>query len=282
MKTMIFKYSITFILFLVFIACFNNQNNQIVEETVNPVSEENKDISTFLESEVNKDNNETESVMYYVRAHNYLEQKNFLNAEKFFDTVIKLEPEFSRAWLGRATSKFYQDKYESSLSDLNKSIELKNDLGEAYLLKSIILLELKDLENSEKEIINFETLVPPEWPILIRARIYGERGEFNKSEDLFAKSISISSDPTLSYWWRAKIRANFNKLEDSIDDFKEAIFLDPNNPKLYLDRAKVLINNNQDLEKIIIDLKEAESLAKEPRLPIVYKEAKNLLKQFNK
>ena len=51
---------------------------------------------------------------------------------------------------------------------------------------------------------------------------------------------------------------------------------------MYLDRAKILINYDQDLEKIIIDLEEAESLAKEPRLPTVYKEAKRLLKQFEK
>jgi len=83
----------------------------------------------------------------------------------------------------------------------------------------------------------------------------------------------------MAYWWRAIFRSNLNQLGNSLDDFKEAILLDPNNPKLYLDRAKVLIKNNQDLEEIIIDLEEAEILAKEPRLPAVYKEAKKLLKQ---
>ena len=282
MKIVISKYLITFILFLFLLSCSNNDLPKFVENTVTPNSKDNEGISTSLETEITNDNNETESIMYYVRAHNYLEQKNFLNAEKFFDTVIKLDPNFSRAWLGRATSKFYQEKYESSLSDLEKSIELKNDLGEAYLLKSIIFLELEDLENSEKQIINFDNLVSPEWPVLIKARIYGNRGEFQKAEDLFSKSISLASNPSLAYWWRGKFRANFNNLEDSIEDFKEAIFLDPNNPKLYLDRAKILINYDQDLEKIIIDLEEAESLAKEPRLPTVYKEAKRLLKQFEK
>ena len=255
MKIVISKYLITFILFLFLLSCSNNDLPKIVENTVTPNYEDNEGKSTSLETEITNDNNETESIMYYVRAHNYLEQKNFLNAEKFFDTVIKLEPNFSRAWLGRATSKFYQEKYESSLSDL---------------------------ENSEKQIINFDNLVSPEWPVLIKARIYGNRGEFQKAEDLFSKSISLASNPSLAYWWRGKFRANFNNLEDSIEDFKEAIFLDPNNPKLYLDRAKILINYDQDLEKIIIDLEEAESLAKEPRLPTVYKEAKRLLKQFEK
>ena len=162
---------------------------------------------------------------------------------------------------------------------MNHAIELKNDLADAYLLKSIIFLELGQQANAEDQIVYFEGLVSPEWPILIKARIKGERGNIDDAEELFLKSISISSNPMMAYWWRAIFRSNLNQLENSLDDFKEAIFLDPNNPKLYLDRAKVLINNNQDLEEIIIDLEEAEILAKEPRLPAVYKEAKKLLKQ---
>ena len=81
------------------------------------------------------------------------------------------------------------------------------------------------------------------------------------------------------YWWRAIFWANINELEYALNDFKQAILLDPNNPILYLDRAKVLIKNNQDNSIIVSDLEEAISLSKEPRLPHIYKEANKLLKE---
>ena len=265
------------LILILFVSCSENENLSTIENTSTTNPREKEELNSPVEP-INEDS-ETESVMYYVRAHNYLEQKNYQNSENFFETVIRLEPNFSRAWLGRSTARFYQEKYDDALSDLNHAIELKNDLADAYLLKSIIFLELGQQANAEDQIVYFEGLVSPEWPILIKARIKGERGNIDDAEELFLKSISISSNPMMAYWWRAIFRSNLNQLENSLDDFKEAIFLDPNNPKLYLDRAKVLINNNQDLEEIIIDLEEAEILAKEPRLPAVYKEAKKLLKQ---
>ncbi len=265
------------LILILFVSCSENENLPTIENTSTIIPREKEELNSPVEP-INEDS-ETESVMYYVRAHNYLEQKNYQNSENFFETVIRLEPNFSRAWLGRSTARFYQEKYDDALSDLNHAIELKNDLADAYLLKSIIFLELGQQANAEDQIVYFEGLVSPEWPILIKARIKGERGNIDDAEELFLKSISISSNPMMAYWWRAIFRSNLNQLENSLDDFKEAIFLDPNNPKLYLDRAKVLINNNQDLEEIIIDLEEAEILAKEPRLPAVYKEAKKLLKQ---
>jgi len=265
------------LILILFVSCSENENLPTIENSSTIIPREKEELNSPVEP-INEDS-ETESVMYYVRAHNYLEQKNYQNSENFFETVIRLEPNFSRAWLGRSTARFYQEKYDDALSDLNHAIELKNDLADAYLLKSIIFLELGQQANAEDQIVYFEGLVSPEWPILIKARIKGERGNIDDAEELFLKSISISSNPMMAYWWRAIFRSNLNQLENSLDDFKEAIFLDPNNPKLYLDRAKVLINNNQDLEEIIIDLEEAEILAKEPRLPAVYKEAKKLLKQ---
>ena len=265
------------LILILFVSCSKNENLLTIENTSTTIPIEKEELNSPIDSI--KEDSETESIMYYVRAHNYLEQKNYQNSEKFFETVIRLEPNFSRAWLGRSTARFYQEKYDDALSDLNHSIELKNDLADAYLLKSIIFLELGQQDNAEDQIVYFEGLVSPEWPILIKARIKGERGNIDDAEELFLKSISISSNPMMAYWWRAIFRSNLNQLENSLDDFKEAILLDPNNPKLYLDRAKVLIKNNQDLEEIIIDLEEAEILAKEPRLPAVYKEAKKLLKQ---
>ena len=63
------KYLIKLILILIlFISCSENGNLSTIENTVTPIPKEKEDLNSPIDS-INEDS-ETESVMYYVRAHN--------------------------------------------------------------------------------------------------------------------------------------------------------------------------------------------------------------------
>jgi len=50
---------------------------------------------------------------------------DFEGGIKVLNEIIKLKPEFSEAWNQRATLYFYQKKYEESLIDIAKTLELE-------------------------------------------------------------------------------------------------------------------------------------------------------------
>lgn len=50
---------------------------------------------------------------------------NFEAGIEILNKIIKLKPDFSEAWNQRATLYFYQEKYEESLNDIAKTLELE-------------------------------------------------------------------------------------------------------------------------------------------------------------
>jgi len=78
---------------------------------------------------------------------------NDKNAIMYFDKVIKLEPENSRAYFHRGVSYGEMGQYENSLSSINKAIELDPDKGLFYYGRGRVFLLSGD---KEKAIENFK------------------------------------------------------------------------------------------------------------------------------
>ena len=60
-------------------------------------------IATIIPS-IEAEEPSTESVTFYIRGHNYLTRNEPVEAERSFNTVIEIEPEFARGWDGRGES----------------------------------------------------------------------------------------------------------------------------------------------------------------------------------
>lgn len=61
-----------------------------------------------------------------------------------FDAALKIEPNFSEAYLNRGNSYFYQDKLDKALADYTKAIDLKvKEMDYAYFNRSLVHRKLK-------------------------------------------------------------------------------------------------------------------------------------------
>ena len=70
------------LILILFVSCSENENLSTIENTSTTIPREKEELNSPVDS-INEDS-ETESVMYYVRAHNYLEQKNYQNSKVVF------------------------------------------------------------------------------------------------------------------------------------------------------------------------------------------------------
>ena len=73
---------------------------------------------------------------------------NDKNAIRYFDKVIKLEPENSRAYFHSGVSYGEMGQYENSLSSINKAIELDPDKGLFYYGRGRVYLLSGDKEKA--------------------------------------------------------------------------------------------------------------------------------------
>jgi tetratricopeptide (TPR) repeat protein len=74
--------------------------------------------------------------------------KNFSGPFSYFDNVINQGNELPNAYFGRAIVFFEKKNSISSLNDLNRAIELKDDYYEAYFKRGIILSETNKVEKA--------------------------------------------------------------------------------------------------------------------------------------
>ncbi|BAY81593.1 TPR repeat-containing protein [Calothrix parasitica NIES-267] len=89
------------------------------------------------------------------KALNYLrqgftifKQKNYPEAIKAFDEVIKIQPNNQYAYLGRGASYVLLQQYKQGKTDLDKSIQLDNSVSYAHFFRGIANSALGNKDNA--------------------------------------------------------------------------------------------------------------------------------------
>ena len=110
--------------------------------------------------------------------------------------------------------------------------------------------------------------------------------ENNLDSALFHHNESIkitNEEDAITFWWRAIFYRDSLKLfKESMDDFNKAISLNPIVPSAYLERAKLRIIINEEIEIIKKDLIEAISLSEDPKNPQIIERANKIINSLEK
>ncbi len=81
----------------------------------------------------------------------HFDQKEYSQAIECFDAAIKIEPDFSVAFLERGIAKLLNQEYRGAIYDFNKVIELDPENCEAYLYRSKAKEKTGDPEGAKKD-----------------------------------------------------------------------------------------------------------------------------------
>lgn len=156
--------------------------------------------SFFLFSCESEDSGRDDATLrFFLRGKQYLEQKNYDQALRFFSEAVKADSTFAEAYNNRGIAWFGNYDFERAVKDYNTAISIYEDSSvyvDAYYNKANALYELKRFQ----EVVNVLDTV-----------------------------LQFYSDSSYVYLNRGTAFQQLNQLDLAIQDFEKAIELDPNN-----------------------------------------------------
>ena len=148
-----------------------------------------------------------EAYRLYLQAQYLIEKGGAANATqsmKLFDEALALDPNYAKAWAGKARAHFYfplvgdrtpEEEYAITKHALERALALDNNLAEAYAMRGIVLNDY-------------------EW-------------DFAQAEKQFLRATELAPDSSLAYRWYARRLAGQGRYDEAIASIKTAIDLNP-------------------------------------------------------
>jgi clan AA aspartic protease (TIGR02281 family) len=154
--------------------------------------------------------NSEETYEYYIfKGNEYFNEKKYIEALKYYNTAIELNPKSHNAYFGKGISYECQHKYDLAIQEFNKAIKLKNNFVRAY---------------DE------------------RGKTFGKKGDFERAIYDFDRAININEKYVDAYCNRSKAKIELGKKDDALIDLKKAIEISPNHALSLINRGKLYMD----------------------------------------
>ena len=137
---------------------------------------------------------------FYKAVHSHNNQDKIY----YYSKAIKIEPNYSIAYLGRAMVYADLERYNDAIADYTRLTKIDPDYGAVY---------------------DF------------RGRAYYQLGKYNDAVDDFTKSIGIDPNYASQFHSRGRAYYDLGKYNEAVIDFTKSISIGPNNPQTYFYRA---------------------------------------------
>jgi class 3 adenylate cyclase/tetratricopeptide (TPR) repeat protein len=249
------------------------EQSKDLEEMRKKTEEALKEIEK-LKKEIGKGEGEKVSQEKYARAINKLDavdwfkkgyalryrDKNNQEAMKAFDKAIEIDPNFAKAYAGRAAIYNEREQHQQALRESEQAIKLDPNHPWGFHTRGWAYIGLLNYQKAIED-LNKAIELDPNY-----AYAYGNRSwayfmlkKYPQSLDDANKAIEINPDFSVGYFRRGMALASLNKSQDAINDFDKAIKLDPTFSRPYLFRGFALLKLGQT-EQALGDFKKAASL----------------------
>jgi tetratricopeptide (TPR) repeat protein len=152
--------------------------------------------------------------------------KVWYNSEKLWEDVIAKYPNFTNAYISKATFYYVGREYEKAIKELDKAIALEPDNAEALNNRGGIYYVLGDGDNA---LPDFQAAIKskPNYPnaYLNRGSLYAEQGLPQYALGDFDKAVSLQPDYWEAYFKRGMVLYELKQYGDAMMDMNKVIFL---------------------------------------------------------
>jgi tetratricopeptide (TPR) repeat protein len=174
---------------------------------------------------------------YRLRGNAFYELRRYKEAIGEFSKVLAAEPDNARVYEQRAVSYFHVKDIDKALADSTRLLQLEPKNSVAYWAHGQALASMNKQSEAIKDLTEAIRLDPqnPEF-YSTRGEIYIELKQFPKALSDFDKSIGIKPSAT-DYTYRGALHALEHQPAKALQDYTQAIALDPKHLPAYVERA---------------------------------------------
>jgi tetratricopeptide (TPR) repeat protein/S1-C subfamily serine protease len=159
--------------------------------------------------------------------------------EAALQQAVQSQPDFVPAWY--YLSGFYRksNQLDKALAAINQAIQLQPNNPNLYNQKYAVLSDLKRYREAEVAINKAIELSPRAVFYINRGNVRNELGDKQGAIDDYTQAIKINPNDALAYYNRGIVRNELGDKQGAIDDYTLAIKFNPNYAQAYYNRGNV-------------------------------------------
>ncbi len=254
----------------------NQEESKNWEEMKKKTEEALKEIEK-LKKEIGSGRGEKVSQEKYVKAVNELNamdwfkkgsvlrysKKNNQEAMKAFDKAIEIDPNYAKAYAGRAAIYNEWGQYQNGLRESEQAIKLDPNLPWGFNCRGWAYNGLRNHQKALEDLNRAIDLEPKyAWAYSHRSSAYYWLAKYHQALEDANKAIELAPGLANAYFNRGRSLASLNNIQDAFKDYDRAIQLDPMFSWSFLFRAYAFLKLNKT-EQALGDFKRAASLGNE-------------------
>jgi len=199
----------------------------------------------------------------------HLQLKEYQKAQKYYETAIKINPEYTNAYYGLSTAcaklgnrdkaKEYSEKFKTLKAGNRKNlkgrkiqyddfVETQKNAAITYINAGRIYRENGNPAKAEELLLRAAGLNPENIVSFLElAKLYQDSNQPSKTLQMYKKISEIQPVSSLPYLVIGMLSAQLKKYDDSEKAFRRLITLAPNKSDGYRELARVYLKTNKNL-----------------------------------
>jgi tetratricopeptide (TPR) repeat protein len=164
----------------------------------------------------------------YKRAQKQYEKREFDEAIKLFNQVVKLDPTYVEAYVSRGMAWNEKGEYDKAIKDFTAGMQVDAKFVPAYINRGISWMEKSELDKALKDLDAAVKLDPKDDAALFHRGVARSRkGDYDAALEDFEASIQIDGRYAPVYFYRGQARYSKKEYEKALKDYDQSLDLDP-------------------------------------------------------